>query len=102
MARWFLSIDLAPSEGETEGEGPGEEAVAARELRGGRWLSAARQRPEIGDGGFGRRKEKRERAELGQMARREADRAAWGGWQVGRFWEKVMESGWAAMEIRAK
>jgi hypothetical protein len=45
MARRFLSIDLAPSEGETEGAGPGEEVAAARELRGGCWLSAVRQRP---------------------------------------------------------
>jgi hypothetical protein len=29
MARWFLSIDPAPSEGETDGEGPEEEAVVA-------------------------------------------------------------------------
>jgi hypothetical protein len=29
MARWFLSIDLASSEGETEGAGPGEEVAAA-------------------------------------------------------------------------
>jgi hypothetical protein len=65
MARWFLSIDPAPSEGEMEGAGPGEEAAAARELRGGRWLSVARQRPEINGGGFGQRKEERERAELG-------------------------------------
>jgi hypothetical protein len=28
MARWFLNIDLAPSEGEMEGAGPGEEAAA--------------------------------------------------------------------------
>jgi hypothetical protein len=62
----------------------------------------AQQRPEIGDGGFGQRKEKREWAELGRTARREADRAAWTGWQVGRFWENVMELGWAAMEIRPK
>jgi hypothetical protein len=63
MAWWFLSIDPAPSEGEIEGARPGEEASVARELGGGRWLSAAWQRPEIGGGGFGRRKEKRERAE---------------------------------------
>jgi hypothetical protein len=81
-----------------EGMGPGEEAAVARELGGGRWISAARQRPEIGGGSFGGRKEKRERAELGRMARREADRAAWARWQVGRFWEKVMVSGWAASE----
>jgi hypothetical protein len=36
MARRFLSIDPAPSEGEMEGAGPGEEVVVARELRGGR------------------------------------------------------------------
>jgi hypothetical protein len=60
------------------------------------------QRPEIGGGGFGKRKEKRERFELGRMARREVDRAAWAGWQVGRFWEKVIELGSTAMEIRPK
>jgi hypothetical protein len=102
MARWFLSIYSAPSEGEMEGVGPGEEAVAARELGGGRWLSATRQRSEISGGGFGQRKEKRQRAELGRMARREADRAGWAGWQVGQFLEKVMESGWAAREIGPK
>jgi hypothetical protein len=65
MARQFLSIDPAPREGETEGAGSGEETTVARELGGGRWLSAARQRLEIGGGGgFGRRKEKRERVEL--------------------------------------
>jgi hypothetical protein len=102
MARWFLSIDPAPTEGEIEGAGPGEEAAAAWELGGGHWLSAAWQRPEIDGGGFGRGKEKREQAELGQTARREADRAAWVRWQVGRFREKVVEPGGAAMEIRPK
>jgi hypothetical protein len=97
-----LSIDPALSEGETVGARPGEEAEAAWELGGGHWLSVARQRPEIDGGGFGRGKEKREQAELGQTAKREADRAAWVGWQVGRFREKVMESGGAAMEIRSK
>jgi hypothetical protein len=97
VARPFLSIDPEPSEGETKGVGPREEAAAVRELGGGRWLSAAWQRSEIGGDGFGRRKEKGERAELGRTARREADRAA-SAWQVGRFWEKVMESGWAASE----
>jgi hypothetical protein len=38
----------------------------------------------------------------GRMARREVDQAAWAGWQVGRFWEKVIELGSAAMEIRPK
>jgi hypothetical protein len=42
MARRFLSIDPAPSEGEMEGAGPGEEAAAARELGGGPWLSVVR------------------------------------------------------------
>jgi hypothetical protein len=84
------------------GAGPGEEAAAVRELRGGHWLSTAWQRPEIGSGGISRRKEKREQAKLGRTARREVDRTAWAGWQVGRFWEKVMESGWAAMEIGPK
>jgi hypothetical protein len=45
MARRFLRIDPAPSEGETEGvgtgAGPREEAAVVRELRGGHWLSAA-------------------------------------------------------------
>jgi hypothetical protein len=80
MVRRFFSIDSAPSEGETEGAGPGEEAVAARELEGGCWISVVRQRLEIGDSGFGQWKEKRERAELGRTARREVDRAAWAGW----------------------
>jgi hypothetical protein len=102
MARRFLSIDLTPSEGETEGVGPGEEGTAARELGGGRWLSVAQQRSEIGGVGFGQRKEKREWAKLGRTARREADWATWAGWQVGQFWEKVMELGWAAMEIGLK
>jgi hypothetical protein len=102
MARRFLSIDPTPSEGETEGAGPGEEGAAARELGGSRWLSVAQQRSEIGGGGFDQRKEKREWAKLGRTTRREADWATWAGWQVGQFWEKVMELGWAAMEIGPK
>jgi hypothetical protein len=83
MVRRYLSIDLALSEGETEGAGPGEEAAATRELGGGRWLSVERQGPEISGGGFDQRKEKREQAGLGRTARREVYRAAWAGWQVG-------------------
>jgi hypothetical protein len=94
MVRRFLSIDLALSEGETEGVWPGEEAAVTRELGGGRWLSVARQGPEIGGGGFDQRKEKREQAGLGRTARREVYQAAWAGWLVGRFREKVMELGW--------
>jgi hypothetical protein len=72
-----LSIELAPSEWEMEGMGPGEEAAVARELGGGRWISAAA----TGDRRWQLRRKEGE--ELGRMARREADRAAWAGWQVG-------------------
>jgi hypothetical protein len=52
LARRFLSMDLAPSEGETAGARPGEEVASVRELGGRRWLSAVWQRPEIGGRGF--------------------------------------------------
>jgi hypothetical protein len=52
-ARRFLSMDLAPSEGETAGARPGEEVASVRDLGGRRWLSVVWQRPEIGGRGFG-------------------------------------------------